>query len=516
MNVGGRRTKDPFLSPYPRMNPVSALNPVQPARLPSALMPDLEFTPKIGATTDVEAFAKKHLATMFDLTFVDVPGTMQHTSKPIHELADVMSGGAGFDGSSIRGFKQIQESDMLLIPDPTTAYLDPFASEPTVSVLCDVQDPMTGELFDSSPRTIAKRAVQHLKNSGIADATYFGPEAEFFIFDNVEYGMGPNASSYSVDSGEAIWNSNRKEEGGNLGYKIRHKEGYFPVAPMDTQQDIRAEMVREMERAGIKIETFHHEVATAGQAEIDMERDELLPMADKLMRYKYIVRNVAKRFGKTATFMPKPLFGDNGSGMHVHQSLWKGGKPLFAGDKYAGLSEMALQYIAGLLKHAGALAAICNPTTNSYKRLVPGFEAPVNLIYSARNRSAAIRIPMYSNNPKAKRIEFRMPDPVCNPYLAFSALLLAGLDGIEQKMNPGSHTDGNLYEMAPADLAKIKHAPKNLSEALDALESDHAFLTKNGVFSEEFIQNYIAQKRGEVHEAEMRPTPYEFFKYFDA
>ncbi len=498
------------------MNPVSTSLERRPARLPSALIPDLEFTPRHKTGTDVEAFAKKHLATMFDLTFVDVPGTLQHTSKPIHELSDVLSGGAGFDGSSIRGFKQIQESDMLLVPDVSTAYLDPFASEPTVSVICDVKDPVSGQLFESSPRTIARHAVEYLKSSGIADSAYFGPEAEFFIFDNVQYEMGSNASSYSVDSSEAVWNTGRKEEGGNLGYKIRNKEGYFPVSPHDTQQDLRAEMVREMERAGIKIETFHHEVATAGQAEIDMERDEMLPMADKLMRYKYIVRNVAHRFGKTVTFMPKPLFGDNGNGMHVHQSLWRDGKPLFAGDKYAGLSEMALQYIAGILHHAPALAALCNPTINSYKRLVPGFEAPVNLIYSARNRSAAIRIPMYSNNPKAKRIEFRMPDPTCNPYLAFSALLLAGLDGIQKKMTPGSHTDGNLYDMAPADLAKIRRAPATLSEALDALETDQAFLTDTGVFTKEFISAYIAQKRSEVHEYNMRPTPYEFFKYFDA
>lgn len=485
-------------------------------RLPSALIPDLEFTPKIKTGSDVEAFAKKHLATMLDLTFVDVPGTMQHTGKPIHDLADIMQDGAGFDGSSIRGFKQIEESDMLLIPDASTAFLDPFAEEPTVSVLCDVRDPMTGELFDSSPRTIAHRAVKHLQDSGIADAAFFGPEAEFFIFDDVRYTSGPNHASYSVESNEAIWNSGRAEEGGNLGYKIRHKEGYFPTAPADTQQDIRAEMVREMERAGVKIETFHHEVATAGQAEIDMERDELLPMADKLMRYKYIVRNVARRYGKTATFMPKPLFGDNGSGMHVHQSLWKSGKPLFAGDKYAGLSEMALQYIAGILAHAPALCALCNPTTNSYKRLVPGFEAPVNLIYSARNRSAAIRIPMYSNNPKAKRIEFRMPDPTCNPYIAFSALLLAGLDGIKRKLSPGEHTDENLYQMTPEKLSKIKHAPPTLMHALDALEADHAFLTQGGVFSEAFISNYIEQKRAEAHEESMRPTAHEFFKYYDA
>ncbi len=475
---------------------------------------DLTFTPKMQTAKDVVEFAKKHEATVLDLTFVDVPGTLQHTSKPIHELEDVLEGGAGFDGSSIRGFKQIHESDMLLMPDPTSAVLDVFQSEQTLSVLCDVREPTSGELYGSSPRTIAKRAVQYLKDSNVADCAYFGPEAEFFIFDDVRYEMSANGAMYSVDSNEAVWNTGRKEEGGNLGYKIRHKEGYFPVSPADSQQDIRATMVREMERMGIKIETFHHEVATAGQAEIDMERDELLPMADKLIRYKYVVRNVAKRFGKTATFMPKPIYGDNGSGMHVHQSLWLNGKPLFAGTEYAGLSTMALQYIAGLLKHAGALCALCNPTTNSYKRLVPGFEAPVNLIYSARNRSAAIRIPMYSQNPKAKRVEFRMPDPVCNPYLAFSALLLAGMDGIENGLEPGAHTDENLYAMDAGKLAKIQHAPATLADALDALEADHAFLTKSGVFTEEFLAGYIASKREEA--VDMRPTPTEFFRYFDA
>lgn len=474
---------------------------------------DLSFTPDMKTAEDVLAFAKKHDATMIDLTFVDVPGTLQHTSKPVHELADVLKSGAGFDGSSIRGFKQIQESDMLLMPDPSTAILDTFKSESTVSLLCDVKDPMSTELFENSPRTIAHRAMDALQNSGVADMAYFGPEAEFFIFDSVRYGEACNKAFYEVDSDEAIWNTGREEEGGNLGYKIRHKEGYFPTSPADKQQDIRAEMVRELECAGVKIETFHHEVATGGQAEIDMERDELLTMADNLMRYKSIIRNVAAKFGKTVTFMPKPLFGDNGSGMHVHQSLWKGGKPLFAGDKYAGLSEMALHYIGGLLAHAPALCALCNPTTNSYKRLVPGFEAPVNLIYSARNRSAAIRIPMYSNNPKAKRVEFRMPDASCNPYLAFPALLLAGLDGIERKLMPGEHTDENLYSMTPEKLAKIKHAPATLMEALDALEADHQFLLK--AFPKEFITDFITWKRAEAAEEAMRPTAHEFYKYFD-
>ena len=476
---------------------------------------DLEFRPRFQIAADLMAFAKKHHVTMVDYTFVDVPGTLQHTSKPLHELEGVLEGGAGFDGSSIRGFQQIEESDMLLIPDIKTAYLDTFLGDPTLSVLCDVKDPISGNFYDRSPRTIALRAVETLEASGIADTAYFGPEAEFFILDNVQYGEGPDGAFYRIDSNEAIWNTGRHEDGGNMGYKIRHKEGYFPVSPMDSQQLIRSTMVREMERAGIKIETFHHEVATGGQAEIDMQFDELITMADGLIRYKYIARNVASRFGKTVTFMPKPVFGDNGSGMHVHQSLWKDGKPLFAGSEYAGLSQMALHYIGGILKHAKALCAICNPTTNSYKRLVPGFEAPVNLIYSARNRSAAVRIPMYSNNPKAKRIEFRMPDPSCNPYLAFSALLLAGLDGIKNKIDPGVHTDENLYHMEPARLAKIRHAPGSLPEALDALEADHDFLTKDGVFSMSFISGFIETKREEAADESMRPTPHEFYKYFD-
>ena len=477
---------------------------------------DLEFLPKMKTGEDVMAFAKKHQATMIDYTFVDVPGTLQHTTKPLHELPGVFEGGAGFDGSSIRGFQQIEESDMLLMPDATTAFLDTFSGEPTVGVLCDVKEPTSGELYDSSPRTIARRAAEYLKKTGIADTAYFGPEAEFFIFDSVHYDQSAQGAFYNVDSEEAIWNTGREEEGGNNGYKIRHKEGYFPGAPMDQQKGLRSAMVRELELAGVVIETSHHEVATAGQAEIDMERTDLLSMADKLIRYKYIIRNVAHRYGKSVTFMPKPIFGDNGSGMHVHQSLWQNGKPLFAGDQYAGLSEMAMNYIGGILHHAPALCALCNPTTNSYKRLVPGFEAPVNLIYSARNRSAAVRIPMYSNNPKAKRVEFRMPDATANPYMCFAAMLLAGLDGIERGLKPGSHTDENLYKMAPERLAKIPHAPESLSRALDALEADNAFLTKSGVFSEGFLASYVEGKRDEIGEGNMRPTPWEFYRYYDA
>lgn len=463
------------------------------------------------------AFAKKHDAKILDLTFVDVPGTMQHTSKPIRELPSVLEDGAGFDGSSIRGFQQIQESDMLLVPDASTAYMDPFRDEPTLSVMCDVVEPGSRKLYARSPRSVARRAMEQLKKSGVADKAYFGPEAEFFIFDHVSYQLGANAAHYEVDSDEATWNCGHDgEDMPNLGYTIRHKEGYFPCSPADKQQDIRAEMVMELEKAGIPIETFHHEVATGGQAEIDMVFDELLKMADNIMRYKYITRNVAFRYGKTVTFMPKPLFGDNGSGMHTHQSLWKAGKPLFAGNEFAGLSKTAMHYMGGILRHAQALCALCNPTTNSYKRLVPGFEAPVNFIYSARNRSAAIRIPMYSDSPKSKRIEFRSPDPAANPYLAFSAMLLAGLDGIKRKLDPGAPTDQNLYEMDKEKLKKIPHAPEDLSRALDALERDHEFLLEGDVFTQAFIDDYVAVKRQEVAEERMRPTPHEFYRYFDA
>ncbi len=466
---------------------------------------------------DVLVLAKKHHCTVLDLTFVDVPGTLHHTSKPIHQLPDVLKDGGGFDGSSIRGFQQIQESDMLLIPDPDTAILDPFTAEPTLSMLCDVREPMKKEFYERSPRTIAKNAMEYLQKSGLADTAYFGPEAEFFIFDHVSYASSVSGAHYCVDSEEATWNSGKNSDDccPNLGYTIRHKEGYFPASPFDTLQDLRAEMVKEMEKAGIEIETFHHEVATGGQAEIDMKFDTLLRSADKLIRYKYITRNVAKRHGKSVTFMPKPIFGDNGSGMHTHQSLWKGGKPLFAGSEYAGLSKMAMYYMGGLMKHARALCALCNPTTNSYKRLVPGFEAPVNFIYSARNRSAAIRIPMYSENPKAKRVELRSPDAAANPYVAFSAMLLAGLDGIKKKIGPGSPTDENLYQMDPKKLARIPHAPEDLSEALDALEKDHAFLLEGGVFTKQYLMDFIATKRDEVADERKRPTPSEFYKYYD-
>ena len=459
--------------------------------------------------------ARKQGAKMVDVKFVDTFGTWQHFSVPISELSEeVFEAGFGFDGSSIRGWKSIEASDMLAMPDPATAFIDPFCSVPTLSLTCTIAETGTKEAYTRDPRGIAQRGEKYLQSTGVADAAVFGPEAEFFIFDNVQYEARSNGTSYSVDSEEAIWNTGR-EEGPNLGYKIRHKEGYFPVAPNDTQQDIRTEMCLVMEQLGIKIERQHHEVATGGQAEIDFRFDTLVKTADNMMLYKYVVRNVARRHGKTATFIPKPLFGDNGSGMHTHQSLWKGGKPLFAGKEYAGLSQMALHYIGGILKHAKALCGLCSPTTNSYKRLVPGFEAPVNLAYSARNRSAAIRIPTFSESPKAKRIEYRPPDPSANPYLCYTALLMAGLDGVLNKIKPGEPMDKNMYELPPEELAKVPQVPGSLSEALDYLEEDHAFLLKGDVFTKDFLEMWISHKRKEADALRLRPHPYELYLYYD-
>jgi len=463
----------------------------------------------------VVEMAKKQGAKMVDIKFVDTFGTWQHFSCPISELnEEVFSDGFGFDGSSIRGWKSIEASDMLAMPDPDTAFIDPFCAVPTLSLTCTISETGTKEAYTRDPRGIAQRAEKYLSSTGIADQAFFGPEAEFFIFDNVQYDHKPNGTFYSVDSEEAVWNTGR-EEMPNLGYKIRHKEGYFPVPPGDTQQDIRTEMCLLMEQLGIKIERQHHEVATAGQVEIDYRFDTLIRAADSMMVYKYVARNVAKRHGKTATFMPKPLFGDNGSGMHTHQSLWKKGKPLFAGNEYAGLSQMALYYIGGLLKHASALCAICSPTTNSYKRLVPGYEAPVNLAYSSRNRSASIRIPTYSESPKAKRIEYRPPDPSANPYLCFAALLMAGLDGIQNKIDPGEPMDKNLYELPPEEMAKVPQILGSLDEAIKALEKDHDFLLKGDVFTTDFVDMWIAAKRKEHDGLRLRPHPYEFFLYYD-
>jgi len=459
--------------------------------------------------------AKKSGAKMVDIKFVDTFGTWQHFSMPISELSEeAFAEGLGFDGSSIRGWKSIEASDMLAMPDPNTAFIDPFMAVATLSLTCTIAETGTLEPYVRDPRGIAQRAEKYLASTGIADTAVFGPEAEFFIFDNVQFDHRSNGTSYSVDSTEGIWNTG-KAETPNLGYKIRHKEGYFPVGPADTQQDIRTEMVLLMEQLGVKIERQHHEVATAGQAEIDYRFDTLVRSADAMMVYRYVVKNVARRNGKTATFMPKPLFGDNGSGMHTHQSLWKKGKPLFAGNEYAGLSKMALHYIGGLLKHAHALCAFCSPTTNSYKRLVPGYEAPVNLAYSSRNRSAAIRIPTYSENPKAKRVEYRPPDPAANPYVAFAAMLMAGLDGIQNKIDPGEPMDKNLYELPPEEMAKVPQVPGSLEEAIVALENDHDFLLKSDVFTEDFLDVWISTKRKEHDALRLRPHPYEFFLYYD-
>jgi glutamine synthetase len=456
------------------------------------------------------AWAEETSAVMVDLKFCDLLGTWQHVSLPITAFDEsAFDEGLGFDGSSIRGWQGISESDMLLMPDPSTAILDPFTEAPTLSLLCEIADPVTGEGYDRDPRRIAKRAEGYLRASGIADTAYIGPECEFFIFDEVSYHLGPNEARYLVDSGEGHWNSGKP----GLGYTVREKEGYFPPAPHDTLSDLRTRMVLMLERLGIPCEFHHHEVASGGQCEIDLRFQSLTRMADQIMTYKYVIKNVARAAGKSVTFMPKPIFGDNGSGMHCHQSLWKQGTPLMS-DKSgpAGLSQLARSYVAGLLEHAPALLAICAPTTNSYRRLVPGYEAPVNLAYSSRNRSACIRIPTYSESPKAKRIEFRCPDPSANPYLAFSAMLMAGLDGIERGLDPGDPCDYDLFE----DDRGVAQVPGSLAESLDALEADHAFLTKGGVFSEELIDTWIAYKRtNEVDPVRLRPHPLEFSLYYD-
>jgi len=464
---------------------------------------------------EVLEFAKKNKVQIVDLKFIDLIGIWQHFSIPVNELTEgLFKDGSGMDGSSIRGWKAINNSDMLVVPDPATACLDTFCSVPTLSLIGNVVDPISRETYDRDPRFVAQKAEKHLQSTKIGDISYWGPEAEFFIFDQARYDQTSHSGYYYIDSEEGVWNMG--QEGFNLGGKIRHKEGYFPVSPTDTMQDIRSEMILEMEKVGIEIEKHHHEVATAGQAEIDFRFDSLVRTADKMMMYKYITKNVARRHGKTVTFMPKPIFGDNGSGMHTHQSIWKEGKPLFAGKEYAGVSQTCLHYIGGILKHAPALAAFTNPCTNSYKRLTPGFEAPVLLAYSSRNRSAGIRIPMYSPSPKAKRIEVRFPDPACNPYLSFAAMLMAGLDGIENKINPGEPAEKDLYDLEPKEAAKIRTMPGSLDEALNNLENDHHFLLKGGVFSEDLIDTWISYKRSkEVDTMRLRPHPYEFFLYYD-
>jgi glutamine synthetase len=466
---------------------------------------------------DVKKLAKEAGVKIVDLRFIDLPGMWQHFSIPVEDLEDdLFSDGIGFDGSSIRGFQQIHESDMLLIADAETAVVDPVLQIPTMNIICDVQDPISRKPYSRDPRHVARKAEAYLKSTGIADTSYWGPEAEFYIFDSVRYDQTAHSGFYFVNSKEGIWNTGR-EENPNLGYKLRHKEGYFPVPPSDQLQDIRSEIILALKDVGVKVEVHHHEVGTAGQCEIDMRFGSLTRMADNLLNYKYIVRMIARKHGMTATFMPKPLFGDNGSGMHVHQSLWKGNTNVFYDAKgYALLSQTAKYYIGGLLKHAPALLAIAAPTTNSYRRLVPGFEAPVNLAYSKRNRSAAVRIPVYSTSPKAKRIEFRCPDPSTNPYLCFSALLMAGLDGIENKIDPGEPLEKDLYDLEPKEAAKIKSTPGSLGEVLDALEKDHKFLLKGDVFTPDLIETWISYKRErELAPVNLRPVPYEFFLYYD-
>ncbi|MEH2397020.1 type I glutamate--ammonia ligase [Nostoc sp.] len=456
---------------------------------------------------------------LIDLKFIDTVGTWQHLTLYQDQIDETaFTDGVPFDGSSIRGWKAINESDMTMVLDPNTAWIDPFMQEPTLSIICSIKEPRTGEWYNRCPRVIAQKAIDYLVSTGLGDTAFFGPEAEFFIFDSARFAQTANEGYYFLDSEEGAWNSGKYEKGKpNLGYKPRFKEGYFPVSPTDSFQDIRTEMLLTMAQLGVPIEKHHHEVATGGQCELGFKFGKLIEAADWLMIYKYVIKNVAKKYGKTVTFMPKPIFGDNGSGMHCHQSIWRDGQPLFAGDKYAGLSDMALYYIGGLLKHAPALLAITNPSTNSYKRLVPGYEAPVNLAYSQGNRSASIRIPLSGTNPKAKRLEFRCPDATSNPYLAFAAMLCAGLDGIKNKIHPGEPLDKNIYELSPEELAKVPSTPGSLELALQALEKDHAFLTESGVFTEDFIENWIDYKLGnEVKQLQLRPHPYEFYLYYDA
>jgi glutamine synthetase len=454
---------------------------------------------------------------MIDLKFVDMLGTWQHLTVHNSQIDESsFTDGVPFDGSSIRGWKAINDSDMSMVLDPKTAWIDPFMAEPTLSITCSIQEPRTGEPYSRCPRVIAQKAVDYLVSTGIGDTAFFGPEAEFFIFDDVRFDQTQHCGYYYVDSVEGRWNSGREEPGGNLGYKPGYKEGYFPVAPTDTFQDIRTEMLLTMAKCGVPIEKHHHEVATGGQCELGLKFGTLVESADNLMIYKYVIKNVAKKYGRTVTFMPKPVFADNGSGMHVHQSIWKDGIPMFAGDKYAGFSDMGLWYIGGILKHAPALLALTNPSTNSYKRLVPGYEAPVNLAYSQGNRSASVRIPLSGNNPKAKRLEFRCPDATANPYMAFAAMLCAGIDGIKNQIDPGEPLDVDIYDLSPEELRKIPSTPGSLELALEALEQDHAFLTEPGVFTEDFIANWISYKLdNEVNPTRLRPTPYEFALYYD-
>src|SRR5215216_6513849 len=502
------------------LTPLSAEPSLPPYDSPASRVRSGQMTESSSTSTpaDVVELARSAEAEIVDLRFCDVPGLMQHFSMAPEELTeDRFTEGYGFDGSSIRGFQEIQESDMLLEPDPTTAFIDPFTKATTLTIFCFVKDPVTGELYSRDPRHIARKAERHLADTGVATTSYWGPEPEFYIFDSVRFDQNQQSGFYFIDSVEGVWNSGREEVGGNKGYKPRYKEGYFPVPPMDHFQDLRSEMILTLEKLGIEVEVQHHEVGTAGQAEIDMRFDTLLTMADKLMLYKYVVKNVARSAGFTVTFMPKPIFQDNGSGMHTHQSLWKGGEPLFFDEKgYGQVSDLARWYIGGLLKHAAAILAFAAPTTNSYKRLVPGYEAPVNLVYSQRNRSACVRIPVYSKSPKAKRLEFRPPDPSCNPYLAFSAMLMAGLDGVQNRIEPPDPLDKDLYDLPPEDMAKVPQVPGSLDESLAALEADHEFLLAGGVFTQDVIDTWLSYKReNEIDELRLRPHPWEFYMYYD-
>ena len=469
------------------------------------------MTPK-----EVLALCREKEVRAVDLRFMDFPGIWQHFTIPVSKLdEDVFEDGLGFDGSSIRGWQAINESDMLVVPQPETAFLDPFTDLPTLVMICNIQDPITRDDYSRDPRNVARKSVNYLKSTAIADTCYCGPEAEFYIFDDVRFDQRPNEGYYHVDSIEGEWNRGRKENP-NLGYKLRYKEGYFPVPPADQMMNVRNEMMQTMIDCGLDLEAQHHEVGTAGQAEIDLRFQDLVRMADSMMVYKYITKNVAHKYNKSVTFMPKPLFGDNGSGMHTHISLWKGGNPLFAGSGYAGLSEMGLHAIGGLLKHAASILAFACPTTNSYKRLVPGYEAPVNLAYSQRNRSAACRIPMYSPSPKAKRVEFRCPDPSCNPYLTFAAMLMAVIDGVQNKINPGEPLDKDIYDLPPEELAEVPKTPGSLDESLAALRRDHEFMLRGDVFTPDVIDTWIWYKNDkEVDALRLRPHPFEFCLYYD-
>jgi glutamine synthetase len=466
---------------------------------------------------EVTKFAKTNKVEIVDLKFCDFPGLWQHFSIPVSGFSEeLFDDGIGYDGSSIRGFQKIQESDMLLMPDPETAFLDPVTEIPTLSIICNVKDPVTGQSYTRDPRYTAQKAEQYLKSSGVADLSYWGPEIEFYIFDNIRFDQTYNQGFYHIDSIEGFWNSGDASRQ-NLGYKPRYKEGYFPVPPMDHMQDLRSQMVRTLEKIGIQVEVHHHEVGTAGQAEIDMRYTTLTRMADQVLMYKYVVKNIALKHGKTVTMMPKPIFMDNGSGMHTHQSLWKNGKnSFFDPNSYGLISDTARHYIGGILKHADALCAFIAPTTNSYRRLVPGYEAPINLVYSQRNRSACVRIPMYSSSEATKRLEFRTPDPSCNPYYAFAAMLMAGLDGIEGNIEPPEPMDKDLYDLEPEERKGVRSVVGSLEAALDALEQDHDFLTKGDVFTQDVIDTWLSYKRErEVDAIRLRPHPYEFALYYD-